>query len=186
MDRAQVTGIDNVDCLGDLAERGKMMKGKIVMSHKLSRRRFHFRFVYLSVLIVLIAFSTNWLRPFWFDWPGWQPFTWNVFQDSRQQGKLVIVYFRDDWSLTFDAIQKDVLDSSRIERELRRLAVVPLVAHRTLSNSDLERELTLVAGSPNLPAVVVYPAGQSSRPVIVQLPLDQNSVLKAIAIAGSI
>lgn len=180
-----MTGIDNVDCLGDRAERRKMMKGQIVMSHNLSRRRFQFRLVYLSVLIVPIAFATHWLRPFWFDWPGWRPFTWNAFQDSRQQGELVIVYFRDDWSLTFDAIQKDVLDSSRIERELRRLAVVPLIAHRTLSNSDLKRELTLVAGSPNLPAIVVYPAGQSSKPVVVELPLDQNSVVKAIAIAGS-
>ena len=153
---------------------------KSLEARQLPRRKFQFRLLYLLLLFIPVGWISLRNRAFFVDWPLWTPFSIQALEKSRSQGRTVIVYYRDDWWIGFERLQEKELETRRVERELRRFSIVSMLAHRSLESPEICSEMIRVAGSKNLPLVVVYPADKSRAPIVLRGNITEQKVLEAI------
>jgi thiol:disulfide interchange protein DsbD len=86
---------------------------------------------------------------------NWVYYSPERFEQTRAQGKTVVMIFTAEWCLNCKALEQGVLDSQKIVRLLNRDEVVPMKVDITGSNPP-GREMLRQAGSLSIPLLVVF------------------------------
>ena len=135
----------------------------------------------LLLVALPVAVAAIWIRPFIVTWPTWMPFSIEELARNQDRDRIVLVYFRDDFAFCFDQIQTEVLQTDRIEYELRKSSIISLISDRTLEDKEALNELVRITGSNHVPVVAVYSKDASRPPTIVSRDFDEKSILDAIS-----
>lgn len=142
------------------------------------RKQFHLGILLLA--FIPFALTALLVRPYLSPPLDWSEFTLDDLQRHQSNNEMVIVYFRDDWMMGFNRIQR-TLQSRQVEYQLRASGIVPMIANRTLENTESLGELTRVSGSTNLPIVAIYPRNPDMQPVVLGGEIEKQAVLDAIS-----
>jgi thiol:disulfide interchange protein DsbD len=110
------------------------------------------------------------------DWQRWSP---EAVAHARAEGRPVIVDFTADWCLTCQVNKKTSIEISSVEKKMKDVNAVALIADYTRTPADIFDELQRF-GRPSVPLVLVYPKNPGAQPIVLPEVLTPGIVLNAL------
>ena len=109
----------------------------------------------------------------------WLPFTPDVVEKSRAQGKPVLVDFTASWCLSCQVNERVVLDRADVQKRLRDSGVVLVKADWTRHDEAIGQALAAL-GRSGIPAYALYPAAAGAPPQLLPEVLTPGIVYSAL------
>ncbi len=109
----------------------------------------------------------------------WQPYSENLVQNLREQGRPVFVDFTADWCITCKANEKVALSRAGFKAAVSEHNVALVKADWTNQDPAISRVLAYFERS-GVPLYLVYPADTSQSPEILPQFLTQGMVIDAL------
>ncbi len=109
----------------------------------------------------------------------WQPYSEEVLNTARNEGKPVFLKFSAAWCLTCLVNDKLVLDTEETEKLFAGKNILPLAADWSAKDDSVTEALNRY-GYNGVPLYVYYPAGTNTAPVILPQLLTGSMLLKAL------
>jgi thiol:disulfide interchange protein/DsbC/DsbD-like thiol-disulfide interchange protein len=110
------------------------------------------------------------------DWQRWSP---EAVAAARATGKIVLVDFTADWCLTCQVNKKIAIEVSSVEKKMKDLNVVALVADDTRTPENIAVELQKYDRA-GVPLVLVYPKNSEASAIVLPAILTPGIVLNAL------
>ena len=109
----------------------------------------------------------------------WQPWSPEAVARAREQGRPVFVDFTADWCATCKWNKKTAIEIDSVEKKLKEINAVPLLADNTLLPENIARELRKFDRA-GVPLVLVYPRDASQPPIVLPTLLTPGIVIEAL------
>jgi thiol:disulfide interchange protein DsbD len=110
---------------------------------------------------------------------AWQPFSPELLEELREQGRPVFIDFTARWCLTCEVNERVALRSRRVERRFRELGIMALRADWTDRDERIARAIGYY-GRAGVPLYVLYGRG-AEQPVLLPEILTPGIVLEALS-----
>lgn len=110
---------------------------------------------------------------------AWVPFSTELLAQQLSAGKSVFIDFTADWCITCKFNEKTAIDTPAVRMLLNEKQIVPIKADWTNANPEITSALKEF-GRVGVPFYVLYPAGQSSNPIILPELLTESIVIEAL------
>jgi thiol:disulfide interchange protein DsbD len=111
--------------------------------------------------------------------PNWQRWSPEAVESARSNGNPALVDFTADWCVTCLVNERIVLENGGVKARLSSARVKMLKADWTKQDTAITAELAR-HGRSGVPLYVLYPAGQSSQPIVLPQILTQSAVMQAL------
>jgi thiol:disulfide interchange protein DsbD len=108
-------------------------------------------------------------------WQEWSP---EAVAEARAQGRPILVDFTAKWCPTCNTIVKPALETLAVQKKLREVNAVALMANYTRQPASITAELNRF-GRAGVPLVLVYPRNPVSAPMVFDL-ITANTILNAL------
>jgi thiol:disulfide interchange protein len=108
-------------------------------------------------------------------WQQWSP---QAVTEARAKGRPVLVDFTAKWCPTCNTLVKPALEKPSVQKKLKDINAVPLLANYTRQPASITAELNHF-GRAGVPLVVVYPRNPTAPPMVFDL-ITASSVLDAL------
>ncbi len=109
----------------------------------------------------------------------WVPFTSNVVEKYRAQGRPVLVDFTASWCLSCQVNERVVLDRADVQQRLRESGVALVKADWTRHDESIGTALAAL-GRSGIPAYALYPATPGSPAQLLPEVLTPGSIYSAL------
>jgi len=132
----------------------------------------------VSLAVAIGGFGMTWhqLRAKEVAWQPWSP---QAVAAARAKGRPVLVDFTADWCVTCNTIVKPALESASVQKRLKDLNAVSLLADYTRTPPEMTEELKRF-GRAGVPLVLLYPADSNAPPAVLPDALTAGMVLDAL------
>lgn len=114
----------------------------------------------------------------------WKPWSRAAVVEARSAGKPVLVDFTAKWCLTCNTIVKPALESAAVQKKLKAVNAVALLADYTLLPSEMTAELNRY-GRAGVPLVLVFPGNPNAPAIVLPEALTPGMVVEALDRAGT-
>jgi thiol:disulfide interchange protein DsbD len=114
------------------------------------------------------------------DWQKWSP---EAVAKAQAEGRPILVDFTADWCLNCQANKISSIEIEPVEKKLREIGAVAMLADFTRSDPVIAKELRKFERSA-VPLVLVYSANTNEAPRILPELLTPGIVLEALEWAG--
>jgi thiol:disulfide interchange protein len=114
----------------------------------------------------------------------WEPFTPELVEKYRAQGKPVFVDFTASWCLSCQVNERVVLDRADVQDRLRTSGVALIRADWTRHDDVIAQALEKL-GRSGVPTYALYPAAQDAPPELLPEVLTPGIVLDALTALGT-
>lgn len=108
-------------------------------------------------------------------WQEWSP---EAVAEARAKGRPVLVDFTAKWCPTCNTIVKPTLEKPSVQKKIREVNAVPLLANYTRQPASITAELNRF-GRAGVPLVLVYPRNPNAPPVVFDL-ITPSTILDAL------
>ncbi|MCH8550260.1 MAG: thioredoxin family protein [Balneolaceae bacterium] len=108
----------------------------------------------------------------------WEPFTQNVVDQHRADGKNIFIDFTAAWCITCKANERIIFSSDRVKNRFEELGFVMVKADWTNRNPEITRALESF-GRNGVPLYVIY-SGELDEPMVLPELLTPGIVLDAL------
>jgi thiol:disulfide interchange protein DsbD len=109
---------------------------------------------------------------------AWQPWSTQAVATARTEGHPVLVDFTAKWCPTCNTLVKPALESASVQKKLKEVNAVPLLANYTRQPASITAELNRF-GRAGVPLVVVYPRNPNAPPMVFDL-ITASTVIDAL------
>ncbi len=109
----------------------------------------------------------------------WQPYSPELIQDLRRQGKLVFVDFTAAWCLSCQVNERLVLNDANVVAKFKELDVATVKADWT-SRDPMITEALAGLGKNSIPVYLIYPRDEKAGPIILPEVLTKGIVIEAL------
>jgi len=109
---------------------------------------------------------------------AWQPWSPEAVAEARAAGRPVVVDFTAKWCPTCNTIVKPTFENAAVQRKLKEINAVPLLADYTRFPENITAELKRFKRAA-VPLVLVYPRNPEQPPMVFDL-ITPNSILDAL------
>ena len=109
---------------------------------------------------------------------AWKPWSPEAVAAGRAQSRPVVVDFTAIWCLTCNTVVKPAFENAKVQKKLRELNAVLLVADYSLPSTAISEELKRFKRD-GVPMVLVYPRTPDAPPMMFDLP-GSGTLLKAL------
>ena len=139
----------------------------------------------LRRLLIALAFITALILPWKMINPSaeassrWQPYSPELLQSLREQGKPVFINLTADWCLTCLANEKLTLHTDEVEQAFDQFQVATLKGDWTNSDAEITRLLEEY-GRSGVPLYLWFPANHSGKAQILPQLLTRNTLINAL------
>lgn len=117
---------------------------------------------------------------FWFDpGPRWEKFSRQRVQQETAKGNVVLVNFTADWNISTARLKRFLFARLDVRAIVFARGIVPLEADYTDTDIEITNELSSLRQLA-VPLVVIYPAGSSGAPVILDYSTTPDQLKSAI------
>jgi thiol:disulfide interchange protein len=113
----------------------------------------------------------------------WQPWSPEAVAEARASGRPVVVDFTAKWCPTCNTIVKPTFENAAVQRKLKEINAVPLLADYTRFPENITAELKRFKRAA-VPLVLVYPRDPEQRPMVFDL-ITPTSILDALTRAAT-
>jgi thiol:disulfide interchange protein DsbD len=113
---------------------------------------------------------------------AWEPWSPEAVAAAQAAGRPAVVDFTAKWCPTCNAVVKPAFESSAVQKKLKEIDAVLLVADYTRFAPEITEELARLKRAA-VPLVVVYPRNASLPPMIFDLP-SKSALIDALDQAG--
>ena len=110
---------------------------------------------------------------------AWQPFSPQLVQDLRSEGKPVFIDFTASWCLSCQVNKKVAFGSEDVQKAFSRLGVNALIADWTSRDETITRALAEF-GRNSVPLYVLYSSDPNREPIILPELITPGIVLDAL------
>ena len=117
------------------------------------------------------------------DGIAWKPFSQKALDDLLGAGEPVFVDFTADWCISCKFNERTAIDVPAVREAFSKGGIVPMKADWTNANPEITAALKKF-GRVGVPFYVVYPRGESDRPLILPEILTESIVLEALSKAA--
>ncbi len=114
---------------------------------------------------------------------AWQPYTEQALSRVQSEGKTVLLDFTANWCLTCQYNSKFAIDTPKVKALVEKNNVVPMIADWTNPNPEIKEKL-LELNSRSIPLLVIYPAGDPAKVIILRDLVTEGQVVTALEKAG--
>ena len=114
---------------------------------------------------------------------AWQPYTEQALNRVQSDGKTVLLDFTANWCLTCQYNSKFAIDTPKVKALVEKNNVVPMIADWTNPNPEIKAKL-LELNSRSIPLLVVYPAGDPAKVIVLRDLVTEGQVVAALVKAG--
>jgi thiol:disulfide interchange protein len=111
--------------------------------------------------------------------PNWQKWSPGAIETAQSEGNPALVDFTADWCVTCLVNERIALENDRVTARLASARVRMLKADWTKQDTAITAELAR-HGRSGVPLYLLYPAGQSSRPIVLPQILTPAAVMQAL------
>jgi thiol:disulfide interchange protein DsbD len=109
----------------------------------------------------------------------WQPYSQQVLDKARADGRPVFIDFTASWCLSCQVNERLVLRSREVQRQFRAHDVMLLKADWTRYDPEITKQLTSLNRS-GVPTYVLYPAGAAAGADVLPELLTKGVVVDAL------
>lgn len=147
---------------------------------ELVRRIFRFRLATLLLAVIPFACVALGARHYMAKRPiRWVKYSARGLEDARKDGQTVLVNFTARWDLSTVRHEKLALETPSVRRRLWSRRITAMKADYTTHSPDVAAAMKSV-GVTSIPAVVVFPPGLNSEPIVLRDLMTERQVLNAL------
>ncbi|MEZ4747089.1 MAG: protein-disulfide reductase DsbD family protein [Calditrichia bacterium] len=111
---------------------------------------------------------------------GWEPYSPELVNTLRAQGKPVFIDFTASWCLSCQVNKKVALNNAEVEAAFASKGVTRVIADWTSKDENITRALAAF-GRNSVPLYVLYGAGSNEKPIVLPELLTPGLILDALA-----
>lgn len=109
---------------------------------------------------------------------AWKPWSPEAVAEARAKHRPVVVDFTAKWCPTCNTIVKPTLETAAVQKKLREIDAVPLLANYTRQPPSITTELRRFSRA-GVPLVLVYPRNPDAAPIVFDI-ITPNTFLAAL------
>jgi thiol:disulfide interchange protein len=116
------------------------------------------------------------------DLKFWQPYTEELFENSKTKNRSIILDFTADWCPNCKWNEKWVLNSKEIKEEIKKRGVIPIYGDMTHNNKKalLLKKLRTKLGGHSLPFLAIFPKGSHHKPYVFYGILSKKEIMNSL------
>ena len=135
----------------------------------------------------LFAAAAGWFA-FYYLVPSPPVLPWDIYSPGKLaqltgEGKTVMVDFTANWCINCKVNTKFAIDTEGVSEVVKENHVVPLIADWSDYSPEIRQELDVLK-SQSIPLLAIFPGDRPNVPIVLQGPLLESMVIKALRDAG--